>query len=54
MFNLQDGKFLLILHLSLALKSSQVLLEYDKTQMNTLSETMKLRFFGQIAYSKTF
>ena len=46
MFNLQDGKFLLIVLLSLALKSSHVLPEYDKTQMNTLLETMKLRFFG--------
>ena len=42
-FNLQNGKFLSIVRLSLVLKSSEALPKYGKTQINSLLGTMKLR-----------
>ena len=42
-FNLQNGKFLSIVRLSLVLKSSEALPKYGKAQINSLLGTMKLR-----------
>ena len=44
-FSLQYGKSLSIVRLSLVLKSNESLPKYDKTKVNSLLGTMKLRSF---------
>ena len=44
-FNLQYGKYLSIVRLSLFLKSSESLPKYVKKKVNSLLEAMKLRSF---------
>ena len=53
-FSWQYGKSLSTLCLSPVLKSSQNLPKYDKTDVNFLLVTIKLRSFWQIIHSKIF
>ena len=53
-FSLQYGKFPSIVRLRLVLQSSEGLPNYDKTQVNFLLGTMKLRFLYKYFIQKIF